>query len=125
MAFFVYLANRFLYRLIEFFRHWYQNSFRLYGHFVISTLEKLDQSLAFKITLKHLFEPLYQDRTFLGYILGFIFRVGRLIIGGAVHLFIITIALGLYLIWLLIPIFIIYRILNLPLPENILFMLHD
>ncbi|MBI2515058.1 hypothetical protein HYV91_02660 [Candidatus Wolfebacteria bacterium] len=119
MALILYLGNRFFYRLAEFFRHWYKNSFRIYGHFVISTLEKLDQSLAWRITLKHLFEPLYQDRSFIGYILGFIFRVGRLIIGGAIHLFLITIALLLYLSWLVIPVFIISKILNLPIPINI------
>jgi len=106
-----YFISRFFYRLAEFFRHWYFGSFKIYSHFIISLLEKFDRGLAFKITLKYIFQPLYQDRTTIGYILGFFFRSGRLIVGGIVYAVIIIIALFFYLIWLMVPIYIIYRIL--------------
>ena len=44
MAFVPYLFKSFFFRLVEFFRHWYLNSFRIYTHFVISLLEKLDKA---------------------------------------------------------------------------------
>ncbi len=110
MTAFVYLFNRFFYRIADFFRHWYFGSFRLYSHFIISLLEKLDRRLAFKITLRHLFQPLYQDRTMIGYILGFFFRAGRLIVGGIIYIFVLLLAIFFYLIWLAIPIYIMYRI---------------
>ncbi len=108
---FLYLFNRFIFRLREFLRHWYINSFFVYSQFIISFLEKIDRFFAFKITWRYLFQPLYQDRNVLGYILGFIFRLQRLLAGGAVYLIIIGTAAGLYLVWLAFPVFVIYRIL--------------
>lgn len=110
-AVFVYLFNRFIYRIKEFFRHWYIKSFFVYSHFVVSQLEKLDRFLAFKITLRCLFKPLYQDYSFLGHILGFIFRVARLIFGGIVYAIVFALAVALYVIWLATPIYIVYKII--------------
>ncbi|HDH31180.1 MAG TPA: hypothetical protein ENH26_00150 [Candidatus Wolfebacteria bacterium] len=109
---FNYLFNRSIYRITEFFRHWYIKSFFIYSHFVVSQLEKLDRFLAFKITLRYLFKPLYQDYSFLGYILGFIFRVARLIFGGIVYAVIFAIAVAVYIIWLAIPVYIVYQIIS-------------
>ena len=108
---FLYFFNRFTFRLKEFLRHWYINSFFVYSQLVFSQLEKLDRFFAFKITWRYFFQPLYQDRTILGRILGFIFRLQRLLVGGLVYLVIILMAAGFYLIWLAFPVYIIYRIL--------------
>lgn len=108
----VYLFNRFFYRIKEFFRHWYVKSFFIYTNFVVSFLERVDRVFAFKITLRFIFHPLYGDYSALGYILGFIFRIGRLAVGGLIHLAAIAIAIILYLIWLLAPIYIVYRIIS-------------
>jgi len=107
----IYLFNRFFYRIFEFLEHWYRGSFRVYSHFFISLLEKLDRTFAFKITLRNIFQPLYSDRSFIGYILGFFFRSGRLFISGILYLIIIVLAIFIYLAWLLVPIYIIYKIL--------------
>lgn len=107
-----YLFDRLLFRVKEFLRHWYVNSFFIYGHFIFSFLEKLDRFFAFKITWRHLFQPLYQERNIVGYILGFIFRLGRLLVGGAVYLTIIAGAAGLYLIWLVIPVYVAYKLVQ-------------
>lgn len=106
----VYIGWRILHRFAEFFRHWYVVSFYLIGRYLISLLERLDQTLAFRITLKYLFQPLYQDYTTVGYILGFIFRSFRLLIGGMLYGAVVLTAAGLYLVWLLIPVFIIFKI---------------
>jgi len=107
-----YLLNRFIFRIKEFIRHWYIKSFFVYSQFIVSILEKLDRYFALKITWRHILEPLYQDKTILGYFLGFIFRFWRLAIGGLFYLLIILTAAGLYFVWLLIPFFIIYKILE-------------
>ncbi|MBN2197605.1 hypothetical protein JW698_00165 [Candidatus Wolfebacteria bacterium] len=114
----LYLIKRFYLCLIKFIRHWYLNSSKIYSHFIISLLEKFDKKLAFKITARHLFNPLYQDRSFIGYILGFFFRSARLIWGGFVYIIIIIIAVIIYLFWLIIPLFIIYKIVFLAFFEN-------
>lgn len=107
---FAYLIKRFIFRIKQFLRHWYINSFFIYSHFVVSFLEKLDKYFAFRINLRYLFNPLYQDRSIIGYGLGFIFRSSRLLSGSLIYLFIIVFAVFLYLIWLTAPIFIIYKI---------------
>lgn len=112
MPIFIYLFNRLSHRFLEFFQHWYLNSFRVYGHFVISVLEKLDRRFALKITLRHLFIPLYQDRSLIGYVLGFFFRFGRLILGSFVYLILLAIAAFFYFVWLAIPVFIIFKIIS-------------
>ncbi len=109
---FTYLFNRFVYRIKEFFRHWYIKSFFIYSQFVVSQLEKLDRFLAFKITLRYLFKPLYQDYSFLGYILGFIFRVCRLVFGGIIYAVVFALAVALYIIWLATPIYVVYKIIT-------------
>ncbi|MDP3015191.1 MAG: hypothetical protein Q8N28_02140 [bacterium] len=112
MSIFIYLFNRLSYRFLGFFRHWYLDGSRAYGRFIFSFLEKQEKKLAFKITLKHFFEPLYQDRSFIGYVLGFLFRSGRLIFGGVVFLILSITALFFYFAWLAIPVFIIFKIVS-------------
>lgn len=82
----------------------------MYGHAVVTFLERLDRFFAFKITLRHFGEPLYQDRTILGYALGFFFRIGRIFIGSLVYFFVIVLAVLLYVLWCLAPIYILIKI---------------
>lgn len=98
-----YLFKRFFYRIKEFLRHWYVKSARLYWHFVISKLEKLDYTLAWKITIKNLFNPLYKDYSIIGYVLGFVFRLFRLLFSSAIYAAIFIFAASLFIIWALIP----------------------
>lgn len=105
----IYLFNRLIFRVKEFFRHWYINSFFIWSDFTVSFLEKLDRFFAIRITWRYLFHPLYQDRNALGYILGFIFRTQRILAGIFVYFIIIAAMAGLYLIWLAFPAYVIYR----------------
>lgn len=105
-----YLFQKFACNIIEFLRHWYVRSARLYWYFIINKLERIDYRLAWKITLKNLFKPLYKDYSFLGRVLGFIFRLGRLFLGAIIYSIIFAIAICFYLFWLLIPIALIYQI---------------
>ena len=113
MTFIPYLFNRLLYRLLDFLRHWYFDSIKVYSHLIISLLEKFDRRLAFKITFRNLFHPLYQDRSFIGYVLGFCFRASRLVVGGFIYAIMIVIAIAIYLAWLATPIYIIFKVFYL------------
>lgn len=107
----VYIVNRLVYRIKDFFHHWYVHASRTLGHAFISFLERLDRTFAVRITLGHFFEPLYKDYSIVGRILGVIFRSARVLIGGIVYLFFGIIFLGVYLAWLLIPPGIIFYII--------------
>ena len=106
----LYLLNQAGYRILEFFRHWYLNGFLTASHLSLNVLERLDRIFAFKITLKNLFQPLYQDYSVIGYIWGFVFRSLRLIAGSIVYGALVLISVVLYLIWAVIPLYVIYNI---------------
>ena len=105
-----YLANRFFYRIIEFSRHWYVGGFFVVSHRTLNLLESLDRRLAFWVTLRNFFKPLYQDYTFVGYIWGIVFRGIRLFIATIVYFFILVLAVAIYVTWATIPVLIFYRI---------------
>lgn len=105
----IYLLHRLGYRLWMFVYGWYVGGARAIGGKTIGVLESLDQTWAFKITLRNLFKPLYQDQSFVGHILGIFFRFGRLLISGIIYLFVIIIGLAIYLAWAAIPLYVIAK----------------
>ncbi|MBI2013206.1 MAG: hypothetical protein HYS88_02050 [Candidatus Colwellbacteria bacterium] len=107
-----YLAGRFIFRVFEFLEHWYWGSFRVAGGKLIDLFRKWDRFFALKITVRYWLQPLYQDRTIIGYILGPIFRTGRIVVATLIYLLTAALAALLYFIWLIIPPYIVYKILT-------------
>ena len=105
-----YIAVRFLERFLAFLNHWYRGGTRFFWTRTTDVLIGLDGTFAVFLTVRHLFEPLYQDNTFIGYILGFIFRVLRTALGLLTYLVVIIVAFTLYVSWILLPIFSLYKI---------------
>ena len=105
---FVYLAHRLLYRFLDFFHHWYVDGSRAIGRRFMETMRSVDQSLAVAITLRHFFEPLYKDYSIVGRIMGIIFRTARVLLGGIFYIFLAILFSIVYIIWLMIPIAILY-----------------
>lgn len=103
-----YLANRFFCRLFDFFHHWYADGSRVFFNYFISRLERMDQTFAVRVTLRYFFQPLYKDYTIVGRILGVVFRSARLLIGAAVYLAAALVFAACYLIWLSVPILLIF-----------------
>jgi hypothetical protein len=99
----VYIVRRAAYRIAEFLRHWYVKSAKIYFNFVLNRLERLDYFFAWRITAQHLFHPLYRDYSFVGYVLGFLFRSVRLVVATAVYVVLFAVALGCYIAWLILP----------------------
>lgn len=97
------LIYSFFLRLFLFFRHWYFAGNRRIVRLAISLLEILDSFFAIKITVRHLFSPLYQDRSVLGYILGIPTRFFLLLVGGSLYLIISIICLAICLLWSALP----------------------
>lgn len=99
----VYLGSRAGRRVADFFRHWYWDGSKVFFHRALSLLEELDRTFAVRVTLVHFFEPLYQDYSIVGRILGLIFRTGRALIGAAVYAAVVGAAALIYAAWLLVP----------------------
>ena len=107
-----YLGYRLWYRIVTFLEHWYVRSMRRYWHWFINWLERIDYYLAWRITLKNIFKPLYGDYSIIGRTLGFIFRSLRVLFASAIYAVLFAAALALYLIWILIPIAVAYKIIG-------------
>ncbi len=104
----VYLIQRFFYRIFDFFHHWYIDGSRAFAQRFMETIAAADRSFALKVTLRHFFEPLYKDYTIIGRILGVVFRTFRVAIGALVYAFLAVVFLFAYLVWIVIPVLIIY-----------------
>ncbi len=100
----VYLVARFFYRIFDFFHHWYVHGLRAILHGGVNFFEHLDRVIALRMTVRYFFEPLYKDYTFVGRILGVIFRSVRICIGLAVYAFFGFFLLLLCLAWVAFPI---------------------
>ena len=99
----IYILNRFIYRLGDFFHNWYIHGSRNFTHRFVSVLEEIDRTVALKVTLRYFFQPLYKDYTVVGRILGVIFRSGRVLIGFAVYAALTVVFLLIYGVWLVLP----------------------
>jgi hypothetical protein len=110
-----YLAQRFWQGLVRFLRHWYRDGFRQIASRTFEILASLDQVFALKVNFRLFFTPLYQDRSVVGYILGFFFRFFRVLAGGIFYLIILAAGAAIYLAWAALPAFFLYKIIiNLP-----------
>lgn len=96
----IYIVHRAVFRVADFIRHWYVDASKYIFHSFVDTLERSDERFAVKVTLRHFFEPLYGDYSFVGRILGIIFRAFRIIIGFIAHGIITIFFLSVYIIWI-------------------------
>ncbi len=108
----VYLVERFFWRIGDFFHHWYVHGSRKFAHYFVSFLERVDRTLAFKITLRYFFQPLYKDYSVVGRILGIFFRSGRLLIGLFVYVVLGLLFLAIYIVWVALPVVLVVGLLN-------------
>lgn len=114
---FIYLAHRFFFRLTDFFHHWYVDASRYLVHWFISFLERLDRFFAVRITFAHLFEPLWNDHTIIGHIMGFLFRTSRVLAGSVVYFFCGVAFAAIFIAWVLLPfvlLVLVYRNMGKP-----------
>jgi hypothetical protein len=108
----LYLARRLTHRIFEFLEDWYIESFYFVYEKTLNILRLFDGTLALVVTIRHFAQPLYQDKTIIGYILGFIFRAIRILIAVVVYTILILFIGALYLVWLSVPIYVLYKAIS-------------
>ena len=104
----VYLAHRALFRVGSFFSHWYIDASLALLHGALSFLEEADQRIALRVTLRHFFEPLYQDYSIVGRILGVIFRFFRVLAGTLLYAGALLLAAIIAAFWYAVPLILIF-----------------
>lgn len=96
--------------MISFFTWYYRQQTISLINNLRDLFELIADKFAIPAMLAHISEPLYQDYTYAGRIIGFFIRSGRIILGLIVE-FIIIIFFGLLvLVWLVLPIVIVFKI---------------
>ncbi len=107
----VYLLQRAGWRIWQFIWHWYVDAFIRGFRWHVNFLEGLDRFFALRITLRYFFQPLYQDYTFVGRILGIILRSIRITGAVLTYTIVALVSIALYIGWAAVPLYIIYRII--------------
>jgi len=79
-------------------------------------LTLVDQKLAVTLMAKMIFTPLFGDETILGYILGFLFRFTRVVLGVVVLTSCFLLSVICFLTWLTLPLglFLVFRLYAIP-----------
>lgn len=104
-----YLIGLFFARIGDFLRHWYVSSYYVISDLTVRFLEWLDRSLALKVSVRYWLHPLFQERNAVGYIIGFFVRTVRIIFAAIIYGIIIAMAVGIYLLWLAVPLWLAYK----------------
>jgi hypothetical protein len=110
MAGAVYFLKFSLQAVADFFRHWYVGGAVAWIGGTIGFLERLDRRLALRVSLRYLFSPLFQQRDLIGFTLGFIFRLLRILVALVVYGAAIFFSFLLFLGWAILPAVLIYKI---------------
>lgn len=97
-------------------RFWYLEGFLFFARTWKNSILYLEEDLAVGLMYKLLFVPLFHDSSFVGAILSFIFRVGRIVIGLFAFVLATILLITLAIYWFFVPVLIligIYPQLNL------------
>ena len=108
---FSYIIQRFFVRILEFLYRWYVVSGKSIANSAIRKLKSFERTFALKITIRNFFKPLYGDESFIGRIFGIFFRTVRIFTALLFYLFFISVVIVVYLVWMLLPIYIISKII--------------
>ena len=109
----IYLAERLYQSITDLFRHWYVDGFHFFMSRAFDVLRFLDRIFSVKVNITHMFHPLYQDRSLVGYVLGFTMRFLKVVTGGVVYLALIVLFGALYLAWAVMPFYILLKIIGI------------
>lgn len=98
--------------MVAFFIFWYLTSPERFYHGTRKLIGTIDQNIAVLETAQHITEPIFQDYSKQGRVLGFFFRLGRILIGLFTYALIALGALMLLVFFWALPILCIVSILS-------------
>ena len=97
------LLYRFLKGLRNFLYFWYIKSSGDFWRSEISFIKGIERDIGIIINLKLITQPIFGDYTYIGRIIGPIFRLGRVIFGVIMVSFSLCLVAALYFFWILLP----------------------
>ncbi len=101
-----YFANlpvKFVRGIIDFFSFWYITSSKAFWYKEIYFIKGIERDMGVLINLKLMFQPIFGDYSYMGRVIGPIFRLGRVLIGFIIMAVSIVAVTAIYLIWIILP----------------------
>jgi hypothetical protein len=98
--------------MVAFFVFWYLTSPGRFYRGTKKLIETIDQNIAVLETAQHITEPIFQDYTKQGRVLGFFFRLGRILVGLFLYALIALGGVALLLFFWAVPILCIVSIVS-------------
>ncbi len=93
-----------------FFIFWYYQGLLWFWRKAIEIISNFEATFAVRLMFKHITEPIFQDYTRAGRLLGILIRLLRIVVGLLFYLAIIIIFSIMAIIWVLLPIFAVWQI---------------
>ena len=101
--YFVNLPVNFIKGIINFFSFWYITSSKVFWSKEIIFIKGIERDMGVLINLKLMFQPIFGDYSYLGRVIGPIFRLGRVFAGFFIVAVSVIAAMIIYLIWIILP----------------------
>lgn len=95
---------RFLKSFHDFLYFWYIKSSRDFWRSEIAFLKRVENDIGLLVNLKLITQPIYGDYSYMGKVIGPIFRLGRVLFGSAAVLFSFLAIVVCYILWLALPV---------------------
>ena len=90
---------------------WYSRGFWQWGKTLFKFLKKRQKGIGLMVWAKNIFRPMYGQTDWQGKLISFFVRLAQIIIRGIVMLFWVLFVLFCFLLWPILPLFVIYEII--------------
>lgn len=114
------LMHRFLRGFRDFLYFWYIKSSRDFWRSEISFIKGVERDIGVMINLKLVTQPIFGDYSYIGRVIGPIFRLGRVIFGLIAISFSAALVTAIYLFWIFLP-----PVAAVMTVENLVYMLSN
>lgn len=96
--------------ITNFFYSWYIDDTRNFWNWFINFIKMLDRSIGLIGNLQNWTSPLYGDYSYVGVVIGPVFRTLRIFFGLLIYLIIAILSSAVYIFWIILPIALIIMI---------------
>lgn len=103
VEYFTNLPIKFVKGIINFFSFWYVRSSRDFWNKEIGFIKGIERDIGVIINLKLITQPIFGDYSYMGRVIGPIFRLGRVLVGFIIMSASVFAVIIMYLIWIILP----------------------
>ena len=103
LEYFINLPIKFIKGINQFLWFWYVQSSKDFWHREVAFLKQIERDIGVMINLKLILQPIFGDYSYMGRIIGPVFRLGRVLAGTIIMVASIFIVILIYLLWIILP----------------------